>query len=908
MNMVKKNILLSISLFLCLSAIPGDVFATVTVSPATGGSAISADTTGGAYTALTGPVISEGATGDIGAGTIILNAPAGFIFDIGGTAPTILITWLGGGSGAGGDNLNNKVNGTVDTNVTRTATQITYNITAVTTNLSRNSLTWQNIRVRPTAGAPLVSGNIVKTGTSVISGVTASITNLGTLTESAGAKSQIIYSTQPSGTATAGVDFDAKPVFVIRDQFGNTVGSDNSTTITLSSVLSTQICGGTSGSGVLTSIPASGASVTNGVMTYSAMQYSAGESIRICATSTGITSALSDTIVVTAAPIPTPTPTPIPTPTPSSTPVPAPEDSGSNIGTINVAKIVVNDNGGTRVVSDFPLFINGQPAVSGQTYNFTALGPLFTVSETGDLNYARSFSGDCDFNGQLNLMPGQNKFCIVVNNDIGVGTVMPIPMPPLIDVVRASSPLALPDGPDLVTYTYTLRNIGTVPVTDITMVGDACSPIVFISGDTNNNSILNVGEVWTYSCSTALFETSTGTVTATGWANGISAVDIASSTVVVGAPGLPNTGVTPPLIHVIKVPSPLALLAGGGAVTYSYRVTNPGIVALDYVYLTDDHCSSIKYVSGDNNGDLKLDTIEEWIYTCQTNLTATTTNTVMARGEVNGLVARDFAIITVVVAVSEISADLLQQVRAITANLSVGSVGEDVRTLQRFLIFEDKGPAAKALGSHGTTLNFGLMTHTALLEWQKAVGLLLPTGNFGPATRAYLDEYYTYTPPNLPNTGLPSNLNFTSLSEIGLKDGDVIGSSDSGDSDIYIVNQWGYKRLFLNPVIFGFYGHLGGFSVVKNLPVSTGNMLIPSGLFRNCETNLAGQVDPRVYGLEITGEDTGTLHWINTTGEQAVADDKDFFKKVFCLNNNEFNWYKKGSDYTSVSQVPVYSR
>src|SRR3989338_9996237 len=50
------------------------------------------------------------------------------------------------------------------------------------------------------------------------------------------------------------------------------------------------------------------------------------------------------------------------------------------------------------------------------------------------------------------------------------------------------------------------------------------------------------------------------------------------------------------------------------------------------------------------------------------------------------------------------------------------------------------------------------------------------------------------------------------------------------------------------------------------------------------------------------------LHWVNTTGAQAVADDPNFFSKVFCINNNEFSWYSKGSDYTSVNQVPNYSR
>jgi hypothetical protein len=162
----------------------------------------------------------------------------------------------------------------------------------------------------------------------------------------------------------------------------------------------------------------------------------------------------------------------------------------------------------------------------------------------------------------------------------------------------------------------------------------------------------------------------------------------------------------------------------------------------------------------------------------------------------------------------------------------------------------------------------------------------------------------TPTPAPTPSSGTtPASRGFTSLSALGLNEGDTISAAGSSDPDIYIANEWGYKRLFLNPVIFGFYGHLGGFANVKNIASTTRDVMVTSGLFRNCETN-----DDKVYGVEITGEDTGTLHWINTTGAQAVADDPEFFKKVFCINSAEFSWYIQGSTYTSVSQVPSYSR
>jgi hypothetical protein len=328
---------------------------------------------------------------------------------------------------------------------------------------------------------------------------------------------------------------------------------------------------------------------------------------------------------------------------------------------LNVIKTVINDNGGTKTTADFPLFVNGAPVVSGITNVFPA--GAYTITETSNSTYTPSFSGDCDASGHLNLVPGDHKICLITNDDIaagGIGHIITVtPVPPLIDVVKIPTPLALPNGPGPVTYTYTLRNIGTVPVSDVTMVGDTCSPITLLSGDTNHDSKLDLNEVWIYSCTTNLTTTHTNTVVATGFANGISAVDTASATVVVGAPQLPNTGVTsvaglggglvPPLIHVTKVPSPLALPIGGGFVTYTEIVTNPGIVPLSNVHLTDDKCGPVNYISGDRNNDSKLDPSEAWAYTCRTRITRTTTNTVVAEGSANGITVRDFAIATVVV-------------------------------------------------------------------------------------------------------------------------------------------------------------------------------------------------------------------------------------------------------------------
>ncbi len=338
--------------------------------------------------------------------------------------------------------------------------------------------------------------------------------------------------------------------------------------------------------------------------------------------------------------------------------------------TITVIKQVINDNGGTANYTDFPLFINGNPVNSGESVRLTE--GTYTVTETNHPGYARTFTGDCDANGIINHggINTHDDICTVVNNDIGAPPVAPVP--PLISVVKVPSPLNLPAGPGPVTYTYTVKNIGTVPMTDVTLVGDTCSPIVLSYGDTNNDSKLDLNETWIYHCTKTLTQTTKNTVVATGHANGLTAVDVASAIVVVGKP------IVPPLIHVVKVPDPLALPAGAGAVTYRYTVTNPGTEPLSNVFITDDKCTGLpgRVVGhpGDLNGNNLLDSNELWLFTCKTNLTQTTTNTAIASGEANGLIATDFALATVVVAVPKLpNTGLPPEERSIPWNIIIAS-------------------------------------------------------------------------------------------------------------------------------------------------------------------------------------------------------------------------------------------
>jgi len=127
-------------------------------------------------------------------------------------------------------------------------------------------------------------------------------------------------------------------------------------------------------------------------------------------------------------------------------------------------------------------------------------------------------------------------------------------------------------------------------------------------------------------------------------------------------------------------------------------------------------------------------------------------------------------------------------------------------------------------------------------------------------------------------------------SDYGLKEGDLIRAV--GDIDIFIISQYGYKRLFLNPVIFNMYGHLGGWSAVKSVAPSTRDAFVTSNYYRYVDS-------PKVYFVEVTGGDTGIFHWVNMTAADFSAQGGKA-DAIFTINKSELDWYPKGADKTSL--------
>lgn len=226
---------------------------------------------------------------------------------------------------------------------------------------------------------------------------------------------------------------------------------------------------------------------------------------------------------------------------------------------------------------------------------------------------------------------------------------------PAIGMLKVPTPLAVAGGSGSVTYNYTVWNVGGVQaLSGISVVDDKCSPVTYVSGDVNGNNKIDPTEKWNYACTTTLNKTTTNTAVATGHSDdGFNTVAVASaiSTVVVtAAPSLPDTGSMAPIINVVKVPNRLTPFpAGGGNVMYSYAVTNPGVVSMHDVTLTDDKCSPVSGPFGDANNNKLLDPGETWSYACGMHISGSTRNIATAKGTANGFHAIGYAFSTVLV-------------------------------------------------------------------------------------------------------------------------------------------------------------------------------------------------------------------------------------------------------------------
>jgi hypothetical protein len=198
---------------------------------------------------------------------------------------------------------------------------------------------------------------------------------------------------------------------------------------------------------------------------------------------------------------------------------------------------------------------------------------------------------------------------------------------------------------DSVTYTYTEMNDGNVPLTNVSVTDDKCSPVTLQSGD-NGNSVLDPGETWTFTCSRNLTKADcatqssmcTVTNTATGHASFTPpGTTIARDVTFCTDPNNPPANTfcdqderATAMVTVLTPSTSMTKQASASVVTtvnYTYTETNdgkvnltpPGGTANRASIVSDPDCTThggtIAYDSGDNGNGL-LDAGETWTLKC----------------------------------------------------------------------------------------------------------------------------------------------------------------------------------------------------------------------------------------------------------------------------------------------------
>lgn len=124
-----------------------------------------------------------------------------------------------------------------------------------------------------------------------------------------------------------------------------------------------------------------------------------------------------------------------------------------------------------------------------------------------------------------------------------VGSNNPAPLVSIVNITKVAYPLSLPAEGGPITFTYRVNNPGMVPLDHVVVTDDKCNTMSGRLGDTNGNNLLDVNEVWIYSCAAQLQETTTNTGTVTAFANNLRAVGSATITVKVAAPDFPDLNI-----------------------------------------------------------------------------------------------------------------------------------------------------------------------------------------------------------------------------------------------------------------------------------------------------------------------------------------------------------------------------
>src|SRR6185295_6860529 len=179
---------------------------------------------------------------------------------------------------------------------------------------------------------------------------------------------------------------------------------------------------------------------------------------------------------------------------------------------------------------------------------------------------------------------------------------------------------------ETIEYTITVANTGNIDLTNVVLVDVFAGGATLVSGDLNNNSILETTETWVY--------TADYVVTQADLNAGATLVNVATVDTDQTSPRQDNATSTVAQSKILHIEKD-ATVADGTAnstsdtIAYTYTVTNQGNAAIAGVVVTDDNRTpgntsddfNPSFTGGDIDGDGLLDVGETWTYTASHQVT-----------------------------------------------------------------------------------------------------------------------------------------------------------------------------------------------------------------------------------------------------------------------------------------------
>jgi len=288
-----------------------------------------------------------------------------------------------------------------------------------------------------------------------------------------------------------------------------------------------------------------------------------------------------------------------------------------NTGDIVLRNVNVTDS----VPGVIPEYVSGDTNNDGaldldETWIFEATGPvtLGQYENTGNVTATDTFGDPISDDDKSHYFGGEAKLAVVKTSD------------------RQEVKEGMP-----VIYTYEVSNVGNVAIANVVATDDRCTPVMptlnasnLNVGDTNQDELLDVDEVWTFTCTTTLTETTTNVVKVDGDDPDGDPIDPPTDdkTVTIVTSGIAiekftscagetdYLGGAPACATPVDADYPPGpTIPNGDTVTWHYEVRNIGDVPLANVVVQDNIAGVVPtYVDGDTNGDNLLDTNEVWRY------------------------------------------------------------------------------------------------------------------------------------------------------------------------------------------------------------------------------------------------------------------------------------------------------